>query len=63
MAGGKTGATWEDVAPLFRQFAQKMPIDQMEPEDISNALLYLVSDMGRYTTGVAMAVDAGAVIK
>jgi SDR family mycofactocin-dependent oxidoreductase len=63
MAGGRKGATWEEIAPLFRQFAQKMPIDQLEPEDISNALLYLVSDLGRYTTGVVMPVDAGAVIK
>lgn len=63
MAGGKPGATWEDVAPLFRQFAQKMPIDQLEPEDIANAFLYLVSDMGRYVTGVPFPVDAGAVLK
>jgi SDR family mycofactocin-dependent oxidoreductase len=63
MAGGQPGATWEDVAPIMRRIAQKLPIDQMEPEDISNALLFLVSDMGRYVTGVAFPVDAGAVMK
>lgn len=60
---GKPGSTWEEAALMFRRYSQKMPIDQIEAHDISNALLYLVSDMGRYTTGVAMAVDAGATMK
>jgi enoyl-[acyl-carrier-protein] reductase (NADH) len=63
MVGGKKGATWDEVAPRFREFGQKLPIDQLEPKDMSNALVYLMSDLGRYVTGVALAVDAGAVIK
>jgi SDR family mycofactocin-dependent oxidoreductase len=31
----------------------------MSPREISNAILYLVSDEASYTTGLAMAVDAG----
>lgn len=31
----------------------------LEPEDISNAILWLVSDAARYVTGVALPVDAG----
>lgn len=31
----------------------------MEPEDISNAVAWLVSDEARYVTGVALPVDAG----
>jgi NAD(P)-dependent dehydrogenase (short-subunit alcohol dehydrogenase family) len=34
-----------------------------EPEDVSNAILYLVSDDGRYVTGTQFAVDAGMVAK
>ena len=31
----------------------------LEPSDVSNAILYLVSDAARYVTGVALPVDAG----
>jgi (+)-trans-carveol dehydrogenase len=40
-----------------------LPIAWVEPVDISNALLFLASDEGRYITGVALPIDAGAVIK
>jgi NAD(P)-dependent dehydrogenase (short-subunit alcohol dehydrogenase family) len=36
-----------------------LPVQAMEPVDISNAVLWLVSDEGRYVTGVALPVDAG----
>lgn len=36
-----------------------MPIGMLEPEDISAAIAYLVSDAARYVTGVAFPVDAG----
>jgi NAD(P)-dependent dehydrogenase (short-subunit alcohol dehydrogenase family) len=32
----------------------------VEPEDISNAIIFLASDEGRYITGVPLPVDAGA---
>lgn len=31
----------------------------LEPEDISNAIAWLVSEDARYVTGVALPVDAG----
>jgi SDR family mycofactocin-dependent oxidoreductase len=34
-------------------------VDMIEPEDVSNAVLFLVSDTGRFLTGVALPVDAG----
>ena len=37
----------------------KLPIAAIEPADISNAILYLVSDAGRYVTGTTHVVDAG----
>jgi SDR family mycofactocin-dependent oxidoreductase len=39
--------------------ANALPVDGVEPVDISNAILFLVSDDGRYVTGVTLLVDAG----
>ena len=36
-----------------------MPVGMLEPEDVSAAIAYLVSDEGRYVTGVTFPVDAG----
>ncbi|MEV6985392.1 mycofactocin-coupled SDR family oxidoreductase [Sphaerisporangium sp. NPDC051017] len=37
----------------------KLPIAAVEPIDISNTVLYLVTDVGRYVTGTTLVVDAG----
>jgi (+)-trans-carveol dehydrogenase len=39
-----------------------LPIPEVEPADISNAVLFLASDEGRYITGVALPVDAGLLV-
>jgi NAD(P)-dependent dehydrogenase (short-subunit alcohol dehydrogenase family) len=39
--------------------ANALPVDLVEPVDISNAILWLVSDDARYVTGVTLPVDAG----
>lgn len=36
-----------------------MPVGLLGARDVSNAVLYLVSDDGRYVTGTTMSVDAG----
>jgi enoyl-[acyl-carrier-protein] reductase (NADH) len=36
-----------------------LPVSVVEPEDVSEAVLYLVSDSGRYITGTTMLIDAG----
>ncbi len=36
-----------------------MPVDLVEPIDVTNAMIYLVSDEARYVTGSQLAVDAG----
>jgi SDR family mycofactocin-dependent oxidoreductase len=41
-------------------FMNSLPVDLVEPEDISNAVLFLASDESRYVTGLTMTVDAGA---
>lgn len=40
-----------------------LPVGVVEAEDISEAVLYLVSDSGRYVTGVTLPVDAGHLLK
>jgi NAD(P)-dependent dehydrogenase (short-subunit alcohol dehydrogenase family) len=40
-----------------------LPVEMVEPVDISNAIVFLVSDDGRYITGVTLPVDAGFVVK
>jgi SDR family mycofactocin-dependent oxidoreductase len=54
--------TQEDFAPAS-QTLNALPIPWVEPVDISNAVLFLASDEGRYITGVTLPVDAGSVIK
>jgi SDR family mycofactocin-dependent oxidoreductase len=36
-----------------------LPVELLEPEDISNTVAFLVSDEARYITGVTLPVDAG----
>ncbi|MFC5749255.1 mycofactocin-coupled SDR family oxidoreductase [Actinomadura rugatobispora] len=40
-----------------------LPTPWVEPLDISNAILYLASDEGRFLTGVTLPIDAGALLK
>lgn len=40
-----------------------LPVDVIEPDDVTNAVLFLVSDRGRYITGVTLPVDAGAMVR
>jgi SDR family mycofactocin-dependent oxidoreductase len=52
----------DDFAPAS-QSVNALPIPWVEPVDISNAVLFLASDEGRYITGVTLPVDAGTLIK
>ena len=50
--------TREDFEVAARTL-NKLPVAAIEPVDISNAVLYLVSDAGRYVTGTTHVIDAG----
>lgn len=54
--------TAEDIAPLS-QMMHTLPVAWVEPEDVSNAVLFLASDESRYITGVPLPVDAGSMLK
>jgi SDR family mycofactocin-dependent oxidoreductase len=45
------------------QTLNALPIQWVEPVDISNAVLWLASDESRYVTGVTLPVDAGSLVK
>ncbi len=54
--------TRADAEPAFGvQQAMKIPF--VEPEDITNAVLWLASDEARYVTGMQLRVDAGGYLK
>jgi SDR family mycofactocin-dependent oxidoreductase len=52
--------TRPDLIPLFQN---ALPIIMAEAIDISNAVLFLVSDESRYVTGLEFKVDAGVTLR
>jgi len=48
----------DDVVHLYEGI-HALPVPWVEPSDVSNAVLFLASDEGRFITGVALPVDAG----
>ena len=50
----------EDLAATFQN---ALPVETVEPVDVSNAVLYLLSDEARFVTGTALKVDAGVTIR
>lgn len=49
-----------DLAPIF---LNAMPIVMAQARDISNAVLFLISDESRYVTGLEFKVDAGVTLR
>src|SRR3712207_1713625 len=54
--------TQEKFAAIFGSL-HPLPVPYVEPRDISNAVLFLVSDEARYITGVTLPVDAGYTVR
>ena len=59
----------DEEQPTIEQLAQVtanlhvLPVPWVEPEDVSNAVVFLSSPEARYITGVCLPVDAGALLK
>ena len=49
-----------DLVPIF---LNALPAPLIEPSDVSNAVLFLVSDESRYVTGLELKVDAGVTMR
>jgi SDR family mycofactocin-dependent oxidoreductase len=54
--------TKDDAEPVF-YVQQAMKVPWVEPEDISNMVLFLASDEARFITGTQQRVDAGGYLK
>ena len=52
----------DDMA-VVAQMMHVLPTGWVEPEDISNAVVFLASDEARYITGVTLPIDAGSCLK
>ena len=50
----------QNLAPIF---VNTLPVEIVEPRDVSNAVLFLASDESRYVTGLEFTVDAGNTIR
>jgi SDR family mycofactocin-dependent oxidoreductase len=50
-------------ASVLAAMANAMPVEILEPAEISNAIAFLVSDQARYITGVDLPVDAGFTVR
>lgn len=49
----------EDYPESASMLQNILPVPLIEPEDITRAITWLVSDDARYVTGVTLPVDAG----
>ena len=57
--GTLLGEERSDLIPIF---VNAMPTPAVEPADVSNAVLFLISDESRWVTGLQFKVDAGVTI-
>jgi NAD(P)-dependent dehydrogenase (short-subunit alcohol dehydrogenase family) len=49
--------------PALLSMQNALPIEILQPEDIANAVAWLVSDEMRFITGAAIPLDAGFTIR
>ena len=60
---GDFSAMLEKFPDIASALSNAMPVDMVEPRDVSNAIAWLVSDDARYITGTVVPVDAGQLNK
>ena len=54
--------TRDDVLGTFSD-THLLPVPWIAPQDVSNAILYLVTETGRYITATTLVIDAGFIVK
>jgi NAD(P)-dependent dehydrogenase (short-subunit alcohol dehydrogenase family) len=64
MVANEASMQWLSENPaVVEQMINVLPVPMIEPEDISNAIVWLVSDEGQYVTGATIPVDAGFLVR
>lgn len=53
------GGYVDEFPEMIAKLQNRMPVDLIEPADVSQAVVWLCSDRARYVTGVQLPVDAG----
>jgi SDR family mycofactocin-dependent oxidoreductase len=54
---------WQADSGVADTLTLPIPITRMDPADIAHGIRWLVSDEARYVTGIALPIDAGALLK
>ena len=57
--GGDVSTIIQHVPELALSLTNAIPVEAVDPIDVTNAILWLVSDEARYITGTVIPVDAG----
>ena len=57
--GGNVAAIIQHAPELAGSLTNAIPVEAVDPIDVTNAILWLVSDEARYITGTVVPVDAG----
>jgi NAD(P)-dependent dehydrogenase (short-subunit alcohol dehydrogenase family) len=57
--GGNVTEIIKNVPQLAGSLLNAIPVEAVDPIDVSNAIAWLVSDEARYVTGTVIPVDAG----
>jgi (+)-trans-carveol dehydrogenase len=52
----------KEQAAVVSRGTHVLPVDWIEPDDVSNVVLFLASEEARYVTGILMPVDCGALL-
>ncbi len=61
--GGNVAEIIERVPELAGSLLNAIPVEAVDPIDVSNAIAWLVSDEARYVTGSVIPVDAGNITR
>ena len=55
---------WEKNLKAKKQLSKSIPLQRVgKPQDIANAIMFLLSDEGNYITGTEITVDGGLTAK